>query len=121
MNLAMVLSMFLSIIVIQTLPELRREVLNILDTVTGPAAVEPGCLGCSVLEEPGDDRKIFYIERWRSEEEMQHHIRSSLYLRVLNALELSSLAPEVEFYEYSGGNGLELIRSLRSMESGHMA
>ncbi len=55
-----------------------------------------------------------FVERWRSREEMERHIRSDRYLRILAAMELSSERPEISFHAVSETKGLELIEGLRT-------
>jgi len=108
--------MIVSIVKIVPLPDKRVEVLDILATVTGPTQSEPGCLDCSLLEEHGDEYAIFYVEQWRSEQEMNRHIRSSLYDRVLQAMDLSRTPPDVKYHEISHSSGLELVSVLRNID-----
>ncbi len=58
-------------------------------------------------------RHLRYAEQWESEEALHAHIRSSLYHRLLEALELSQREPEVKFYYCSEIKGLELIEAAR--------
>jgi hypothetical protein len=53
-------------------------------------------------------------------EDMYRHIRSHLYLRVLNAIQLADKPPEVCFHEDSETTGIELIEAIRFRESGIM-
>ncbi len=70
-------------------------------------------LGSWVRESDSPCSHILYAEQWRSEEAIFHHIRSSLYRRVLGAMEFSTRAPEVSFYFVSHTRGMELIHDLR--------
>jgi quinol monooxygenase YgiN len=107
----------LSIVKITPIPGKRKEILDILHSVKGPTQAIHGCLACSICEEDGDDRIIFYMEHWRSREEFIRHIRSSLYTRMLEAMELSRKKPEVCFFEVSAMKGMELIEGIRRAES----
>ena len=108
--------MIVSIIKIVPLPGKRHEVLEILATVTGPTQSTPGCLDCALLEEQGDEAAIFFVEQWRSEQAMNRHIRSSLYDRVLQAMDLSRLPPDIKYHEISHSSGLELVSALRKVD-----
>jgi quinol monooxygenase YgiN len=66
-----------------------------------------------VSEEDYLQNQIRYAEQWESEEALQEHIRSDLYLRVLAALEMSKQQPDVKFYYCSETKGLELIEAAR--------
>lgn len=93
--------------------EKRREVLDILLSVKGPVLAEPGCTGCSIYEEFGDDRELLFTEQWRSLAELERHIRSSSYARILEAMELSSRLPEITFQETGETWSLELVERVR--------
>jgi len=53
------------------------------------------------------------MERWRSREALERHLRSPLYCRVLEAMELSRQPPEVEFFAVQDIGGLELVEKAR--------
>lgn len=105
--------MIISFLKITPMSDKRQMVIEILMSVQTMARLKPGCMYSDIYEDYGDGRKILYIEHWQAKEEMQQHIRSNLYLRVLNAIELASEPPEVFFHEDSGASGIELIKSLR--------
>jgi quinol monooxygenase YgiN len=100
-------------------PEQRRETLATLRSVQGPTQAEPSCSASQVYEEDGPEAAILYVEEWKSESEFQDHVRSSLYRRILAAIDLSKSAPEIGIYQISNVQGLELIQQIR--ESGGKA
>ncbi len=90
------------------------EILRSVQDLTRPS---PGCLGCYLSEEDSLHQPIHYVEQWESEEALHAHLGSELYRRVLAALELSKLPPEVKFYFTAETKGFELIEAVRSRES----
>jgi quinol monooxygenase YgiN len=96
--------------------EKRRETLDILLTVKGPVLAERGCLACGIYEEHDEEQSLLYVELWRSLEELERHIRSSNYARILEAMELSALLPEISFFESKETDGLALIEKIRSSD-----
>lgn len=106
--------MIISTLKIFPLHEKRQEVLDTLQSVMGPAQALPGCLSCSLSEEVGGSQGILYIEQWRSLPEMELHVNSSNYCRILEAMELSSQIPEVSFYEKGASWDLALVERVRS-------
>ncbi len=114
MNLGLGMPMMLAMMKIVPSPGKRQETLDILLSVKGPALATPGCRACSIFEEQGDEQTIAYIELWQSPAEMYRHIRSSLYSRILEAMELSTSKPEICFHTVLRTEGMELIESLRS-------
>jgi quinol monooxygenase YgiN len=86
------------------------ELLHSVQDLAGPSA---GCAGCWLSEEDVLHNHIRYAEQWESEEALHDHIRSDLYRRVLEAMELSKQQPKVKFYYCTETKGLELIEAIR--------
>lgn len=95
-------------------PKNRGELLNILHNVIAPTLIQPGCLACEIYESSGHDQTVLYLEQWNSPTDIHRHIQSALYSRVLAAIDLSAMQPEIKFYEISKTYGMELIESLRT-------
>jgi quinol monooxygenase YgiN len=53
------------------------------------------------------------MECWDSEEDFERHIRSDMYRRVLEAMELSGRPPELKVHRITESRGIELIGALR--------
>jgi quinol monooxygenase YgiN len=106
--------MILSMIKIFPADAKQQEILDILLSVRGPTLATSGCLECSIYEEHDDEHAILYLEKWQSRKVMVSHVRSSIYPRVLKALELSARHPEIYFYELAGAEGIGLIERERS-------
>ena len=49
-----------------------------------------------------------------SEQALYNHIRSSLYLPVLNAIDLARSEPKISFHGVSNMGSMDLIEALRS-------
>jgi quinol monooxygenase YgiN len=95
-------------------PDKRHEVMDLLNSVQGPTEVRSGCMECSVFEEKIPEGRILYLEQWSSREAFQEHILSSLYNRVLSAMDLADEPPDISFYEASQAKGLEFVEALRA-------
>jgi quinol monooxygenase YgiN len=93
--------------------EQHRNVLGVLRSVQGPIQAKPHCLTCRIFEEDDGEEAVLYIERWDSEQELERHIRSDVYRRILAAVELSRLPPEVSFHFVKETRGMDLIEALR--------
>jgi quinol monooxygenase YgiN len=96
-----------------SLPERRREVLEILQSILGPVRALPDCEACHIYEEPAKEA-IVLVERWQTEAALEAHIRSEAYRRILGAIELSDGPPEIRFEHVSGDAGMELVERLRN-------
>lgn len=105
--------MLLSLITIHPVPGDESKVLDVLDSVQGLIAANADCRDCLFTAVFGPGKSICYMERWRTREALDRHLRSPLYCRVLEAIELSRTPPKVEFYEIISLGGLDLIESVR--------
>jgi quinol monooxygenase YgiN len=105
--------MIISTIVITPMPDKHQAVIEILVSVKTITRLKHGCMHCEIYEEYGNGQEILYIEKWQTKEDMYNHIRSNLYLRVLNAIELGNKPPEVCFHEDSETMGIGLIEAIR--------
>lgn len=109
--------MILSIVKILPASGKREELLRVLRSIMGPIRAMSDCLDCRICREEGDDGEIIFLEHWESWEAFMRHIRSELYGRMLEALELSRHEPEVSFFEVSAMRGMDLLKAVRSQRS----
>ncbi|HTY21386.1 MAG TPA: antibiotic biosynthesis monooxygenase, partial [Geobacteraceae bacterium] len=64
----------------------------------------------------GDEYAIIYLEKWLSSDLLYRHIRSELYSRVLEAMELARETPQVFVVDIGTAEGMKLIREIRKVE-----
>jgi quinol monooxygenase YgiN len=105
--------MIISLVKITPHPAKEREALELLNYIVGPTRVIPGCLDCSVYHGSADS-SIMFLEKWRDKENLYEHIKSSLYMSILTAMELSATPPEISVSESTDSDDMELIKKLRS-------
>lgn len=105
--------MYISLIKIYPVPGDEHKIIDVLDSMKGPMATLRDCLGCMVSIELGDGGAVCYMERWRTREALNRHLRSQLYGRVLEAMEFSSFPPSVDFMEIISIGGLDLVEKAR--------
>jgi quinol monooxygenase YgiN len=102
--------MIISTVTIKAGSEQKEQVLEILFSVKGRTEGEAGCLGCRISQDIQNDHLLIYEEVWQGEENLNQHIRSDLYPKILAAMDLSSEPPKVEFSTVSRTQGMELIK-----------
>jgi quinol monooxygenase YgiN len=105
--------MVISTLTLVPAPKRHPEVLEILRSVVGPTAIQPGCLTCRVSEESGPDHAVVFRAHWKNSAALREHILSDLYSNLLAACELSSQPPEFRFHHVSRTQGMDLIEQLR--------
>jgi quinol monooxygenase YgiN len=95
-------------------PKKRDEALQILKSIAGQCEVYSGFLGFHIYQDALEDNVLMFEERWRSEEDLEHHLRSGEYRNVLMVMEMALKHPEVRFNKVSTSTGIETIEKARS-------
>jgi quinol monooxygenase YgiN len=98
---------------IYPLPGEHDRIVDLLDSIRLLTAANSDCLECRLTTETGAGRSICYLERWQTREALVRHLRSALYCRVLEAMELSASTPKIEFFEVGQVGGLDWIAQVR--------
>jgi quinol monooxygenase YgiN len=97
------------------LPAARvREALDILRPVAERARIEPGCLSCHIYRDVQQEHTIMLEEVWNSREELQEHLSSADYQRVLLVIEMAKGQPEIRFSTVTDVSGVAVIVEARS-------
>ena len=93
----------------------QEEVLKILRLLVGPTQVHPGCLVCRVYQQEQTQKKlrVCLLEKWETQEDLERHIRSEDFRKVLAVMDMASKPPEIEFDTVSESGGMEIIQALR--------
>ncbi len=105
--------MIISLLKLKPIPEKGQAILDILRFVKENAQLKKGCLETGIYQECDRNLTILYVEKWQSKEEMDRHIQSGLYLRILNTMDLCRERPDICFHDVSDTKGLERVSELR--------
>jgi quinol monooxygenase YgiN len=97
-----------------------KEALEILRPLVERTRVEPGCIGCRIYRDLEKDHSILIEETWNSQEDLERHLRSSDYQRVLLVVEMAKGQPEIRFSTISHTSGFEAIAEARSHTHTHV-
>jgi len=93
----------------------RAEALKILKSIVARNQARPDdCVFCRICEDVLEDNILQFEEMWRSEEELERHLRSDEYHKVLLVLEMALKQPEIRFDTISSSMGIEIIEKARS-------
>jgi quinol monooxygenase YgiN len=97
------------------------EALRILRSFAEQCIYEPGCLSCHIYGDLQEKNVLMLKEAWRSEEDLDRHLRSDDYRNLLLVLEMALKEPEIRFDTISISTGMETIEKARSPkdQSGH--
>jgi quinol monooxygenase YgiN len=94
--------------------EKQDEALEILGSMTEQIQFEPGCISCRLYQGVDEERAIMIEELWMSDADLQRHLRSDTYCRVLLVVEMAAEPPEIRFDTISNSSGVETIEKARS-------
>lgn len=88
--------------------------MEILASVAERTRVRAGCLGIRIYKDTQDVHVIMVEELWKDRENLERHLRSDEYRRVLLVVEMALEKPEIRFDEVAQSSGLETIERARS-------
>ena len=98
---------------IEVSPERREEVLTTLRLMMGPTEVQLGCVRCRLYLSTVNPNALTLVEEWKSEVELQNHIRSREFENILAVMDMSEGPPEIRIDKVSRRTGLDAIAALR--------
>jgi quinol monooxygenase YgiN len=101
---------------IKVLPEKKKAVIDILQSIQSRWQLKHEWLLCKIYEEHDED-EILYLEQWLTKEALYRHIQSDLYLRILEVMELAAASPQISFQFVSEVQGMDLVIELRKRVS----
>ncbi len=93
--------------------ERRGEVNRLLRSLIEPTRVETGCMSCRLYHERDDPNTVTWIEEWQSEDDLKRHLRSPQYKKILAALDMANVEPEIRFDTVVETAGMRLIEEAR--------
>ena len=95
-------------------PKRRREVLEILTSLAERFSFETGCISCRIYQDVEVEPMIMLEQLWMTGEDLERHLRSEEFRKVLLVLEMSRESPEIRFEEISRSTGMETIEKARN-------
>jgi quinol monooxygenase YgiN len=87
----------------------KEEVVRLLRSLIDPTRVETGCLSCHLYQDVNDERAVIWMEQWRSQGDLNRHVRTPQYKRILAAIDMSNAEPEINFDTVVETKGMQLI------------
>lgn len=92
-------------------PDKRDEFLRALRLLMGPVGVESGCLSCHVYRNAESENELIITQEWATQADLDHHLRTDDFRKVLIMLELSSEPPDICFHTIIHTAGIEVIEN----------
>jgi quinol monooxygenase YgiN len=100
-------------IIMNVLPEKKKEVMQTLLSMIETAGKEEGCLSYDVFR--GIDGKAVFnlIEEWETREDLDRHIRSDIFSILLGTKSLLARPLEIKIHTVARSEGTEVVNALR--------
>ena len=88
-----------------------RELLDLLKVISSRTKFQTGCSQSEVWQIK-ETSEIMLMESWRSKDDLDSHINSNLFKRLIAALEMSALEPQISYLECEDIRGIDLIEEV---------
>ena len=95
-------------------PQKRDEALKILRLTAEQCRIRPTCLSCRIYEDLQEANVLMFEERWRCQEDLERHLRSDEYYKVLLVMDMALEQPDIRFDTISGSTGIETVEKARN-------
>ena len=102
---------------VKVLAEKREDVLQILRMMMEPTRVQPGCMSLHSYQDIENETRLCLIEEWKSRSDLERHIRSDGYRKLIELMEMSADNPELLFHSISKTEGLEVVSAIRKRQN----
>lgn len=90
-------------------PEFHEKMAEMATTLTEHSILEPGCLTYRFLQDALQKDRFVFLEKWRSQEDLDQHFQKPYFLEFAEALpQLISEKPVIETHEVASSRVLDL-------------
>ncbi len=93
------------------------EIVRVLRSLIEPTRVQTGCVSCGLYRDLHDPGIIFWVEEWNTQDDLERHLRSPQYKKILAAFDMSEAQPDMRFNTVVETRGMQLIAEARGRES----
>lgn len=92
-----------------------QDLLDVLRSIIGPTLFEKGCIVSEIWQNPDDPGMFLLHEEWDSFSDLENHITSPLYRRLLAAMEMCITRPQVIFMNGMDIRGIDWVEKIRTV------
>ena len=83
----------------------------------GPTEVSSGCRACRIVQDVEDENVLTCIVTWETQEDLEEHLRSERFRRLLPYIEMSREPPEIDFSTIDQVRGIEFLVEVLSSKT----
>ena len=87
--------------------------MEFLSGMVHQTSLEAGCILCRFYRDVQEENILMLEELWRTEDDLNRHLRSNAYHKLLLIMETATQPPEISFHTILGSTGIETIEKAR--------
>ena len=87
----------------------RKEFRDVLLHLKGPTEALPECRACWICQDVENDHVFTYFVQWDSQDDLESHLRTERFRRLLPYIEMSVKPPVVSFGRIENIRGIEFL------------
>jgi quinol monooxygenase YgiN len=106
--------MILTIIILNALPEKRKELIQTLLSMFEANGKEKGCLRYNILTDIYETTVFNLIEEWSTREELNRYFKSDRFSIILGTKSLLAVPMKINIHSVSQTEGIDAVFNLRS-------
>lgn len=106
--------MILAIIILNALPEKRKELMQTLVSIFEANGKEKGCLRYNILTDIHAPTVFNLIEEWSTREDLDRYIKSDRFSIILGTKSLLAGPMKIKIHSISQTEGIDAVFNLRS-------
>lgn len=111
--------MIILVLKLKVSPSDRKNVISVYDTIAGSTSVKPGCKMVKLESDVHDDDDLILIEEWEAMSDLERHIASDEFRKIMAIMDMAVETPEISFHTVSSTRGFELVEKIRESVNGH--
>jgi quinol monooxygenase YgiN len=93
------------------------EASRILMSVAERTRLKPGCVNCWIYQDFEDKQVVMIDDFWQTMEDLELHLGSEDYLKILLVVEMATEKPEIRFNTILNSAGVDYIKRAREKPS----
>jgi quinol monooxygenase YgiN len=93
----------------------QKEALDLFQSVQKQIQFEPNCIFTRLYRDYNESEIFMIEELWSSDNDLNRHLQSDVYRRILLAIEMADAPPEIRFDTIIQQSGVEAIKKVRSV------
>ncbi len=105
--------MIIATIKMKVIPEKRSELLQTLRSMTEKIRNIEGINTCNFYQDVDDENIFSLIEEWKTQEELDSHMKSDIFSALIGAKSLLIEPPEIDIKVVSYTAGMEAVKKAR--------